>query len=359
MSWLKDLLHGCAFGVANIIPGVSGGTLALVLGFYERLIQFLNRLNLQTFRELLQLKLSWLKQPRNPSRRQAFFHRLQEDDWPFMGRILLGALIAILGLAAFMDYMLNQHFSITYGFFFGLILLSIHVPWVHIANKSPSVWICLLVGILITVGTAAGVNPAEQAQRKSDLYRTQTEVQAAQPEDPTGPLSFTGKYTPQEYGMIFLAGMIAISAMVLPGISGSLLMILLGQYFLLIRAISSLLADRLLDDLLFLGICSAGMVIGILVTARLVDAALRKAPDATMGFLTGLIIGSLYALWPFKELLILDEVQRDGTVLEGRLIASNINLLPSDPGSWIPVLTAMVLGAGLMGLVMKLENKTS
>ena len=358
MTWIKDLLHGCAFGVANIIPGVSGGTLALVLGFYERLIHFLNRLNLTTFRELMQLKFSWLRQPHDPTRRKAFFGRLQQDDWPFMGRILLGAILAILGLAAFMDYMLNQHFSITYGFFFGLILLSIHVPWIHITVKGPAVWVCLLLGIVLTVSIAAAVDPARQAQEKSDLYQAQTEAAVVETGEEAGTLSFTGKYSLTEYGMIFVAGMIAISAMVLPGISGSLIMILLGQYFLLIRAISSLLADRLLDDLLFLGVCSLGMAIGILVTARIVDTALRKAHDATMGFLTGLIIGSLYALWPFKRMLILDEVQRDGSILEGRMIASNVNLFPSEFGEWGPVLLTMALGAAFMGMVMKLEGET-
>ena len=128
MGWIKDLLHGCAFGLANIIPGVSGGTLALVLGFYERLLGFLNRLTPGSIQELLRLKLSWLTPLPDRESARAFFGRLQEDDWPFMGRILLGALVAIAGLAALMEALLENHFSLTYGFFFGLILLSIHVP---------------------------------------------------------------------------------------------------------------------------------------------------------------------------------------------------------------------------------------
>ena len=157
--------------------------------------------------------------------------------------------------------------------------------------------------------------------------------------------------------MIFLGGMVAISAMVLPGISGSLIMILLGQYFILIRAISSLLSDRLLDDVLFLGTCTVGMGIGLLLTARLVEAALRKAHDTTMAFLTGLIIGSLYALWPFKEMVAMDEVQRDGSVILARSIASNVNQIPTSFSTWVMVLLTMVLGAATMACMRRLEKQ--
>jgi len=362
LNWIRDLFHGFAFGVANIIPGVSGGTLALVLGFYERLLGFLNRLNPATLREILGLKFRWLARPLDRERAGAFFGRLAEDDWGFMGRLMGGALVAIVGLAKLMDVLLNDHFSLTYAFFFGLILLSIHVPWVLIRSRGPAVWINLALGIAITVGIAASVNPHEKAKRKSDLYRAQAEQiedTGANKPPAADRFSFTGKYAMSDYLMIFVAGMIAISAMVLPGISGSLMMILLGQYFILIRALSSLVADWLLDDLMFLGCCTLGMGIGLLLTARIVEIALRKAHDATMAFLTGLIIGSLYALWPFKEIHVLDEFQRDGSVLVGRNIASNVNLLPADLSAWLPALATMTLGAAVMYGVMRLEKNSA
>jgi len=364
MTWIKDLFHGFAFGVANIIPGVSGGTLALVLGFYERLLGFLNRLNLQTLRELMSLKLRWLARPLDRERSGAFFGRLLEDDWGFMGRLILGALVAIVGLARLMDVLLNDHFSLTYAFFFGLILLSIHVPWKLMSSKGVSVWISLVLGMAITVGIAASVDPYEKTKRKSDLYQARAEqgvaqVEASDQEEGPGAFSYTGKYSLPEYGMIFLAGMVAISAMVLPGISGSLMMILLGQYFILIRALSSLISDLFLDDMLFLACCGLGMGIGLLLTARLVEAALRKAHDATMAFLTGLIIGSLYALWPFKQIHVMDEYQRDGSVLAGRNIASNVNQFPAELSTWLPALGVMILGAAVMWAVMRLEGKST
>ncbi|MDF3131061.1 DUF368 domain-containing protein [Kiritimatiellaeota bacterium B1221] len=363
MNFLKDLFHGFAFGVANIIPGVSGGTLALVLGFYERLLGFLNRLNPTTLRELVQLKFRWLARPLDRERAGAFFGRLAKDDWGFMGRLLLGALVAIVGLARLMDYLLNEQFSLTYAFFFGLILLSIQVPWLMIRSKGIAVWINLILGIAITVSIAAAVNPYEKAKRKSDFYQAQTveldqritEITASASE--AEKFSYTGKYSNAEFLMIFVAGMIAISAMVLPGISGSLLMILLGQYFIIIRALSSLISDWLLDDMLFLGFCALGMAVGLLLTARIVEVAMRKAYDATMAFLTGLIMGSLYALWPFKQIHVLDEYQRDGSVLEARNIASNLNQFPTQISTWLPVLALMALGALVMWGVMRMEEK--
>lgn len=365
MTWIKDLFHGFAFGVANIIPGVSGGTLALVLGFYQRLLGFLNRLNIGTLKEVLTLKLRWLAKPLDQERSRAFFGKLLEDDWAFMGRILLGAMVAIVGLARLMDYLLNDHFSLTYAFFFGLIVVSIYVPWAMIRSRKASVWVSLVLGVAVTVGIAAAVDPYEKTKRKSDLYQAKAEqmVQPEAPVDAEAPgserFSFTGKYGGVDYLMIFIAGMVAISAMVLPGISGSLMMILLGQYFVLIRALSSLISDWLLDDMLFLGCCALGMGIGLLLTARIVEVALRKAHDATMAFLTGLIIGSLYALWPFKVIHVMDEYQRDGSVLAGRNVASNVNEFPADLMTWLPVLGVMILGAGIMWAVMRMESQES
>lgn len=362
IKWIIDICHGLAFGVANIIPGVSGGTLALVLGFYERLLDFLNRLTFSKLKELMTLKVHWLARPMDQERRKAFWGQLAEDDWGFMGRLLLGALIAIGGLARLMDVLLNDSFSLTYAFFFGLIFLSIQVPWKMIHSKGLSVWINLAVGMVITIGIAGAVNPAEKAQRKSDLYQAQAEqasVESAGELSAEGTFAFTNKYSSTEYFMIFVAGMVAISAMVLPGISGSLMMILLGQYFILIRAVSSLLSRWLLDDMLFLGSCMLGMGIGLLLTARAVEIALRKAHDSTMAFLTGLIIGSLYALWPFKQILVINEFQRDGSVLEGRNIASNINQLPTELSTWIPILIVMFIGAAVMWALLQLENRTT
>ena len=364
MRWFKDIFHGLAFGVANIIPGVSGGTLALVLGFYERLLGFLNRLTVPHVLDLLKLKCQWLKKPLNHEHCKAFWGRLADEDWGFMARLLLGAGVAVVGLASLMDTLLSEQFQLTYAFFFGLILLSIQVPWKEIHSKGMTVWVNLLVGLAITVGIAAAVDPAEKAQRKSDLYQAQTQsnvsqIESSDSDDPdVSRFSFIGKYSASDYLLIFAAGAVAISAMVLPGISGSLMMILMGQYFILIRAISSFISEWLLDDLLFLGVCGLGMGLGLLLTARLVEIALRKAHDATMAFLTGLIIGSLYALWPFKEMLILDEVQRDGSILEGRTVASNINQFPTDVSVWLPVLGIMALGAAVMWGVMRLESKT-
>lgn len=365
MKILRDLFNGFAFGLANIIPGVSGGTFALVLGFYERLIGFLKRLNAASIRGLLHVLFRWIARITDSQRRKDFFGYLRQEDWPWMLRIGGGAIACIFLLSSLMEYLLDQHFELTYSFFFGLIALSIGVPWMLIKAKSASVWISLFLGVAITVGIAAAVNPCEKAKAKSEVYRVKYEAQQVSgttsvPEvAPTDvKFKYTGKYSAGDYAMILGSGVVAVSAMVLPGVSGSLVLILLGQYFTVIRSISNI-RSLMVDEFALLGTFSIGMVVGLLVTARLVELALRKAHDGTMGFLTGLIIGSFYALWPFKKFEILDLVVREGSyyeLQEGVKVYSNINQLPGDAALWAPALAIMLAGAAVMWGMMRLDR---
>ena len=260
-SNLKDIFYGFAFGLANIIPGVSGGTFALVLGFYERLIGFINRLNAAYLIELLKLKLSWLSKPSDAEKKRSFFNKLQEDDWFFILRIAAGAILCIVLLSAVMEYVLKEHFEYTYAFFFGLIIMSICVPWKLIGKKSLPVWINILLGLVLTVAISASVNPYDKTMKKSDIYQVRYEqaAEAGMPEiqEAQAPFSYAGNYKKQEYVSIFIAGFVAISAMILPGISGSLLLILLGQYYTVISAISNL-RSFLLGRISFFGYFCAG-----------------------------------------------------------------------------------------------------
>lgn len=216
----------------------------------------------------------------------------------------------------------------------------------------------VVIGVILTVGVTLGVDPVQKAENKSKLYQERV----IPSEDPTAThkvgtyLSWQSKYTTKEYLVVGASGAIAISAMVLPGISGSLILILLGQYMLVIQAISQL-RKLYLDDILFLGIMSLGMLIGLKVTAKLVTIALDKVHDETMGFLSGLILGSLFVLYPFRSSVTRDlyvkvdgviELKKAVTIYTNELLLPSFNLQSG--------ITLLMIGLGLLSMVFFLKN---
>lgn len=356
MQIIKQLIWGFAFGVANIIPGVSGGTFALVLGFYDRLLKALEGLSGQNIKTILQIISSF---PKNRTQSiQKFKKMAHQLDLLFLALLGLGALISIFCLSALMKYLLLNQFEPTYGYFFGLITLSFVVPWKLIQVKSFKVYLMVVIGVILTVGVTLGVDPVQKAENKSKLYQERV----IPSEDPTAThkvgtyLSWQSKYTTKEYLVVGASGAIAISAMVLPGISGSLILILLGQYMLVIQAISQL-RKLYLDDILFLGIMSLGMLIGLKVTAKLVTIALDKVHDETMGFLSGLILGSLFVLYPFRSSVTRDlyvkvdgviELKKAVTIYTNELLLPSFNLQSG--------ITLLMIGLGLLSMVFFLKN---
>ena len=164
----------------------------------------------------------------------------------------------------------------------------------------------------------------------------------------------------KEYLNAGLSGAASISAMVLPGISGSLVLILMGQYFEVVSAISALKTFNL-DAVLFLAWFTVGMVLGGLLFARLIRLVLKKWYNATMAFLTGLMLGSLYALWPFKKVMILTNhyFKQDGVVkmAENVKVYTNINVMPGDIFQLISVLVAFAAGCWIMSVFLRHEKK--
>ncbi|SHO46275.1 DUF368 domain-containing protein [Desulfopila aestuarii] len=365
MQWLKMYVVGFLIGLANLIPGVSGGTFALILGVYERLIGFLNRIDLNSIMVLLALVLRWIKTGLKKAEGKRLLTYLIEQDYHFITVIGVGALSCILALSSLMKYLLLHQFTPTYGYFFGLIILSVIIPWRMIKRFKPWLLLPLVMGILITVWVTAGVNPYEKVLSKSELLKEQYQSQqltvtgSDKAPAPVDKFSYIGKYTTGEYLYIVFCGVVAISAMVLPGISGSLVMILMNQYFTVISAIANL-RNLLLDDLFFLAAMGCGIVIGLLCFARFIDFALRRFHDPMVSFLVGLIIGSLYALWPFKQAVIIPSYYvKAGSGIErvdNFLVYSNINILPPDSQSAIIALLAVVAGMITMYFFVKKEQ---
>lgn len=350
---VKDLFTGFAIGTANIIPGVSGGTFLLIFGIYERVISALNGLNKNSILEIFKSFISLIKAP-SKENRSAAVALLQKYEIIFLIKLMAGAAGAIITLSSLLKMLLHSHQTPTYGLFFGLILASVVVPFKLFKKIKPLHLLPFIAGALVTIAIANQVDPVEKIQQKSEHYRIRYEAQ----ESNSGS-SETGKtYTAGEYLMAGVAGAVAISAMVLPGISGSLVLILLGQYFAVLTAISGAKSLEI-EHLLFLGALSIGMAAGLLIFVRLVNFVFHKFHDGTMAFLTGLIAGSLFALWPFKASTVISyygKVDDRITYLENVSVFTNQNILPGMSGETGLTILLVFVGIGIMIPMLKHEK---
>jgi len=353
LSLIKEIFIGFCLGTANIIPGVSGGTFLLVFNIYERVFSILSNINKTSIFEFSACVIRIILNVGKAGTIKAFVDFLQKNDFLFLFKIMAGSVAAIVSLSSLMKYLIINHFSVTYALFFGLILVSIIIPVKMLTNKKAYLIIFVILGIISTVYVTIAVNPYEKAKIKSDAYENQymkhQQVQQKQPD--TKLFSFIGKYTMDEYIYASTCGAIAISAMVLPGISGSLVLILMGEYFEVVSAISGLKTLNL-DSMAFLGCFGIGIIFGGLFFSRLLNIILKKYFNPTMAFLIGLMAGSLYALWPFKKSMIMAHqyIKKDGIIciLENIRIYTNINELPQMGSQLYLPLTAFIIGCIIM-----------
>ena len=293
------VIKGFLIGIANIIPGVSGGTFALILGVFDRIITSLNGINGNTFKIVFKLIFSGFKK----DARQAFVDEWKRLDATFLILLLGGAGASILSMSFLIKFLLAHHYSPTLAFFIGLILPSIAIPWAMMEKKG-AVLLWAIPGIALTLGVSL-VMPDSSAGLDNPLFALAT-------------------------------GAIAISAMILPGISGSYVMLVMGQYQNVLEKITSLqlgLAKGSIDvgAVIWLGALTVGMGVGIVLFARLLHFLLKRYRSATMAFLIGLLVGSLYVLWPFKNI---EEgagiTDRKGQVKEDVKIATAPNRMPEN-----------------------------
>jgi len=303
MNIISNLFNGAIIGVANIIPGVSGGTMALILGFYERLISAINSISIKTI--LIVLRAFSLKKKRITQ----LIEELKRIDAYFLITIVFGALLSIIALAKLMPILLQDYHDPTYGFFFGLILVSAISPYKLIKKKSIAVFLIAVFAIVLIVmvtNLASGNKLLEKEQTKIKLKqeKLKNNVISRQADDKSLDL--------KKIFFMFIIGAIAISAMILPGISGSFLLLILGGYIEILRALSAHNFPILISF-------SAGCLIGIMIFSRLINFLLRKWHDLTMGFLVGLVVGSLWMIWPFKTQMTIGH----GTAFEKVVHLSN------------------------------------
>lgn len=284
MQIIINLLRGFAIGIANIIPGVSGGTVALMLGIYQRLLDAIGSLGSETLKALI-------------SGKAAILAEIKRTDAVFLISLAAGAGTAILASARLMSYLLENYHDPTYGFFFGLVAASMIVPWQLIKRLSPgNLFSCLLAAALVVGLTLAmsGEDRLRAAQKKALIKGSTTVDAGSVPADVNSSVSKKIPTDPKNMLLFFVAGVIAICAMILPGISGSFMLLLMGVYFDILICINE-------RQIIMLAVFAAGAATGLLAFTRFLNYLLQKHGDATMSFMLGLVLGSLYAIWPFKS----------------------------------------------------------
>lgn len=245
MFW--NFVKGMAMGAADIVPGVSGGTVALVTGIYERLINAIKAIGLDTLLTLRKkgLKAAW-----------------QQIDGGFLLSVLAGVLTSVVAFARVLHYCIEHYPIEIWSLFFGLVLASAFYVGKQVTDFNKTNIGLLILGAIV----AAGISLSGA---------TQVEI---------------------NYINVFFAGALAICAMILPGISGSFIMLLLGMYTYIIGAIKSF-------DLVTLLVFASGCAIGIMLFSRLLSWVLQRYHNATMALLTGFMLGALVKLWPWKAVI--------------------------------------------------------
>jgi putative membrane protein len=273
-----------------VVPGVSGGTMALILGIYEELIQAIKAFD----SDLLRLVL-----------KGHFKKALKATPYEFILPLGIGILTAIFTLAKGISWLLETHPVSIWSFFFGLVLASAIVVGKRIPKWNLFTSISLLIS---TIGAylLVGLVPVD---------------------------------TPETLPFIFLCGAIAICAMILPGISGSFILVLLGKYHFILDAVGRL-------DLLVLSVFTVGTATGIILFVRLLNWLLQRYYIFTMAALTGLMLGSLRKIWPWKSV-------SEHTVAGAGSSVSFTNILPHQMSTEVFVALGLAVLGGLAVLLME------
>ncbi|MCZ6679151.1 MAG: DUF368 domain-containing protein [Candidatus Poribacteria bacterium] len=347
MLYLNLVVKGCFIGIANIIPGVSGGTMAITLGIYERLIRALHNIGLSTAQKLLGV-VTLKKDAISEARAE-----LQRIDFGFLMALLIGALIAIAALAKLIVYLLTQQHDPTYGFFCGLVLISILIPAKMLTRFTAKELVSLLIAAALTVGLSLSMSGEKRLDnerkkhelKESSIASTASSSHIGAETDTTSPgtsrrMGDRTDHSVSRLMYLFLCGAIAISAMILPGISGSFVFLLLGVYFDILTSVNN-------RDWLVLAVVALGCGIGLLAFTRLLNYVLERHHDLTVSFLIGLMVGSLYGLWPFRSYELIGEERIDLA-----------HILPHPSMNLLFTVLVFLAGCGVILLFYRVEHRT-
>lgn len=260
-DYLIITLKGIAMGAADVVPGVSGGTIAFISGIYQELIDSINNIDLSLLKTIKKegVKAAW-----------------KQANASFLLALIIGIGISILTFSKVITHLLATQPILVWSFFFGLIIASILLIWKQISNWKPITIVALILGIILS------------------YYITIAR-----------PVS-----SPDSYLFLFLSGFVAIIAMILPGISGAFILLLMGSYETVIGTINrfregltEINGDILFSALLKLGIFAIGAIIGLKTFSKILHWMFDHHKNTTLALLVGFMIGSLNKVWPWKKVL--------------------------------------------------------
>lgn len=289
------LLKGMAMGAADLVPGVSGGTIAFISGIYEELLHSLRRLTPSALGILI---------------RQGWRPFWRYINGTFLLTLMSGVLLSIFTLARLVSYAFDHYEVLVWAFFFGLIVASVIYIGRQLSLRRIGAWVALAAGTLVALAISLG----------------QLSMQL-----------------PTDWWMIAIAGSIAICAMILPGVSGSFLLLLMGVYPVVLRALTEF-------DWVLLGSFVIGAVSGLLLFSHVLSWLLRHYRNVTLATLTGFLVGSLHIVWPWKQTLTVFVDRHGDTVplTQGNLWPAQYAQATGSEPQTIAVVLLMVVGVVLV-----------
>lgn len=316
---LTLILKGMAMGMAEVVPGVSGGTIAFITGIYERLLETIKHvLGPQVWRSLSRdgLSAAW-----------------QQANGGFLVLLLSGMAVGIVVGVFGITHLLEHYPILLWAFFFGLIIASA----VYIGKQVERWKAAEIIGLVLGTLIAYVITIASPAEGSTHL------------------------------GLVFVSGMIAISALILPGISGSFILLLMGMYTIIIPTIKEALKTLAPESLVVLGVFGLGCLVGLATFSRVLSWAFKRYHELTLAVLTGFMLGSLNKIWPWRKAVLgLDE---DGALVEitaGTAIEKvikEVNLMPGQyaaevgPSFLLGAALCMLAGLALVFLLERLDKE--
>ncbi len=298
-QYLTLYIKALAMGIADVIPGVSGGTIAFITGIYEDLLNAIASLRKESLTELFK---------GNIDRALAILHLR------FLFTLIFGVLTSILIFSRLMHFLITEYAIYTWSFFFGLILASIPMLSKKTSNYLESKNIgSFLIGTVFAF-FVVGMIPVE---------------------------------TPQGLWFIFICGFIGITAMILPGISGSFLLLILGKYEFITAAVKNPLAE---GSFVIIAAFALGALTSLLSISKGLAYLYRKYTDVTISFLSGVLLGSLRKIWPWKETL-------ETKLIGGKLrVIKEINIFPQVDSVFLTAFIAACFGVFIIFLLNKQDS---
>jgi len=301
-------LKGMAMGAADVVPGVSGGTIAFLMGIYERLLASIGSFSIATLRLLFQGK---------------FKEFAQKTDLIFLITLLAGIATSIISFAKLFKYLLEFHEVLTMSFFFGLIIATVWVVGRRIKVWNPLAIVWFVIGVALAVG-----------------------------------ISFSGQVAANSNPFyLFFCGFVAICSMILPGISGSFVLLLLGNYGLVIGSISDLPSGLATFDVPLIIAClwiiipfGLGALTGILSFAKLLSWLFDNYENSLLSILTGFVLGSLSIIYPWK-------ISRKELILGHEKVVETTRYLPEIDNQFFIAIALMIVGIILVASLEYFGNK--